>query len=268
MVVGDWLGKGKKKGMNGEVKVEIRNLSAWYGSHQVLKNIFLPIYKNKVTAIIGPSGCGKSTLIRCINRLHEIVPNAKVEGMVILDGRNIYDPDVDPMEIRKKVGMVFQQPNPFPTMTIFDNVAVGLRLNGIKNKNIVEQTVIDALKEAGLYEEVKHKLYDYGTHLSGGQQQRLCIARALALKPEVMLFDEPCSALDPISTAKIEDLIVKLKQNHTIIIVTHNLQQAARVSDYTAFLYLGELIEHGPTESIFTAPKMKKTEEYVMGKFG
>ncbi len=251
-----------------EIKLEIKNLSAWYGEHQVLKNITLPIYKNKVTAIIGPSGCGKSTLIRCINRLHEVVPNAKVEGEVLFEGKNIYDPDVDPMEIRKKVGMVFQQPNPFPTMTIFDNIAIGLKLNGIKNKKVVWETVISALQEAGLYDEVKHKLFDYGIHLSGGQQQRLCIARTLALKPEVILFDEPCSALDPISTAKIEELIVKLKENHTIIIVTHNLQQAARVSDYTAFLYLGELIEYGITQSIFTAPKMKKTEEYIMGRFG
>ncbi len=251
-----------------ETKLEIKNLSAWYSEHQVLKNVSIPIYKNKVAAIIGPSGCGKSTLIRCINRLHEIVPNAKVEGQVLLDGKNIYDIDVDPMEVRKKVGMVFQQPNPFPTMTIFDNVAVGLKLNGVKDKKLIQSTVINALKEAGLYEEVKDKLHHYGTHLSGGQQQRLCIARTLALRPEVILFDEPCSALDPISTAKIEDLILELKKNHTIIIVTHNLQQAARVSEYTAFLYLGELIEFGLTESIFTAPKMKKTEEYIMGRFG
>ncbi len=251
-----------------EIKIAIKDLSAWYDQLQVLKKINLPIYKNKVTAIIGPSGCGKSTLIRCINRLHEIVPKAKVEGEIIIDGKNIYEPDVDPIDIRKKVGMVFQQPNPFPTMTIYDNVAVGLKLNGIKDKNFIEEAVINALKEAGLYEEVKDKLFRYGTHLSGGQQQRLCIARALALKPEIILFDEPCSALDPISTAKVEETIIELKKNHTVIIVTHNLQQAARVSDYTAFLYLGELIEYGPTASIFTAPKMKKTEEYVMGRFG
>lgn len=251
-----------------EVKIEIQNLNAWYDQNQVLKNINLSIYKNKVTAIIGPSGCGKSTLIRCINRLHEVVPKAKVEGKIIIDGKNIYDEDVDPIDIRKKVGMVFQQPNPFPTMTIFENVAVGLKLNGIKDKSVIEETVFSALKEAGLYEEVKDKLFKYGTHLSGGQQQRLCIARALALKPEVILFDEPCSALDPISTAKIEETIVELKKNHTVIIVTHNLQQAARVSDYTAFLFLGELIEYGPTASVFTAPKMKKTEEYIMGRFG
>ncbi|MCS7231722.1 MAG: phosphate ABC transporter ATP-binding protein PstB [Elusimicrobiota bacterium] len=254
--------------MSEEIKIDIQNLSAWYGSHQVLKDINLPVYKNKVTAIIGPSGCGKSTLIRCINRLHEIIPNSKVEGKILLDGKNIYDIDVDPMEVRKKVGMVFQQPNPFPTMTIFENIAIGLKLNGIKNKSVIEETVINALIEAGLYEEVKHKLFSYGTHLSGGQQQRLCIARTLALKPEVILFDEPCSALDPISTAKIEELIVELKKNHTIIIVTHNLQQAARVSDYTVFLYLGELIEYGLTQSIFAAPKMKKTEEYIRGRFG
>lgn len=251
-----------------EVKLQIKNLSAWYENHQVLKNINMDIYKNTVTAIIGPSGCGKSTLIRCINRLHEVVPNTKIYGEIFLDGKNIYDTDVDPMDIRKKIGMVFQQPNPFPTMTIFDNVAIGIKLNGVKHKKFIEETVINALKEAGLYEEVKHKLHNYGTHLSGGQQQRLCIARTLALKPEVILFDEPCSALDPISTAKIEELIVKLKENHTIIIVTHNMQQASRVSDYTAFLFLGELIEFGKTESIFTAPKMKKTEEYIMGRFG
>jgi len=251
-----------------EIKIKIEGLSAWYGEHQVLKNISFNVYKNKVTAIIGPSGCGKSTLIRCINRLHEVVPSAKVTGKIYIDGKNIYDPDVDPMEVRKKVGMVFQQPNPFPTMTIYDNVVIGLKLNGIKDKKQLNDLAIQALIEAGLYEEVKDKLNSYATKLSGGQQQRLCIARTLALKPEIILFDEPCSALDPISTAKIEDTIEKLKENHTVIIVTHNLQQAARVADYTAFLYLGELIEYGPTNSLFTAPKMKKTEEYIRGVFG
>ena len=251
-----------------EIKIKIEGLSAWYGEHQVLKNISFNVYKNRVTAIIGPSGCGKSTLIRCINRLHEVVPSAKVTGKIYIDGKNIYDPDVDPMEVRKKVGMVFQQPNPFPTMTIYDNVVIGLKLNGIKDKKQLNDLAIQALIEAGLYEEVKDKLNSYATKLSGGQQQRLCIARTLALKPEIILFDEPCSALDPISTAKIEDTIEKLKENHTVIIVTHNLQQAARVADYTAFLYLGELIEYGPTNSLFTAPKMKKTEEYIRGVFG
>ncbi len=251
-----------------KVKIKIENLSAWYGEHQVLKNVSFDIYENKVTAIIGPSGCGKSTLIRCINRLHEIIPQAKVAGKIYIDDKNIYDPDVDPMEIRKKVGMVFQQPNPFPTMTIYENVIIGLKLNGFKDKNKLNELSIQALNEAGLYEEVKNKLNSFATKLSGGQQQRLCIARALALRPEIILFDEPCSALDPISTAKIEDTIVKLKQNHTLIIVTHNLQQAARVADYTAFLFLGELIEYGPTNSLFTAPKMKKTEEYIRGVFG
>jgi phosphate transport system ATP-binding protein len=251
-----------------KVKIKIENLSAWYGEHQVLKNVSFDIYENKVTAIIGPSGCGKSTFIRCINRLHEVIPQAKVAGKIYIDNKNIYDPDVDPMEIRKKVGMVFQQPNPFPTMTIYENVIIGLKLNGFKDKNKLNEIAIQALNEAGLYEEVKNKLDSFATKLSGGQQQRLCIARALALRPEIILFDEPCSALDPISTAKIEDTIVKLKQNHTVIIVTHNLQQAARVADYTAFLYLGELIEYGPTNSIFTAPKMKKTEEYIRGVFG
>jgi phosphate transport system ATP-binding protein len=251
-----------------KVKIKIENLSAWYGEHQVLKNVSFDIYENKVTAIIGPSGCGKSTLIRCINRLHEVIPQAKVAGKIYIDDKNIYDPDVDPMEIRKKVGMVFQQPNPFPTMTIYENVIIGLKLNGFKEKNKLNEISIQALNEAGLYEEVKNKLNSFATKLSGGQQQRLCIARALALRPEIILFDEPCSALDPISTAKIEDTIVKLKQNHTVIIVTHNLQQAARVADYTAFLFLGELIEYGPTNSLFTAPKMKKTEEYIRGVFG
>jgi phosphate transport system ATP-binding protein len=251
-----------------KVKIKIENLSAWYGEHQVLKNVSFDIYENKVTAIIGPSGCGKSTFIRCINRLHEVIPQAKVAGKIYIDNKNIYDPDVDPMEIRKKVGMVFQQPNPFPTMTIYENVIIGLKLNGFKDKNKLNEIAIQALNEAGLYEEVKNKLDSFATKLSGGQQQRLCIARALALRPEIILFDEPCSALDPISTAKIEDTIVKLKQNHTVIIVTHNLQQAARVADYTAFLFLGELIEHGPTNSLFTAPKMKKTEEYIRGVFG
>jgi len=251
-----------------EIKIKIEGLSAWYSEHQVLKNISFNIYKNKVTAIIGPSGCGKSTLIRCINRLHEVVPFAKVTGKIYIDDKNIYDPDVDPMEVRKKVGMVFQQPNPFPTMTIYDNVVIGLKLNGIKDKKQLNELAIQALIEAGLYEEVKDKLNSYATKLSGGQQQRLCIARTLALKPEIILFDEPCSALDPISTAKIENTIEKLKENHTVIIVTHNLQQAARVADYTAFLYLGELIEYGPTNSLFTAPKMKKTEEYIRGVFG
>jgi phosphate transport system ATP-binding protein len=251
-----------------KVKIKIENLSAWYGEHQVLKNVSFDIYENKVTAIIGPSGCGKSTLIRCINRLHEVISQAKVAGKIYIDNKNIYDPDVDPMEIRKKVGMVFQQPNPFPTMTIYENVIIGLKLNGFKDKNKLNEIAIQALNEAGLYEEVKNKLDSFATKLSGGQQQRLCIARALALRPEIILFDEPCSALDPISTAKIEDTIVKLKQNHTVIIVTHNLQQAARVADYTAFLFLGELIEYGPTNSLFTAPKMKKTEEYIRGIFG
>jgi len=251
-----------------KIKIKIENFSAWYGEHQVLKNISFDIYENKVTAIIGPSGCGKSTLIRCINRLHEVIPQTKINGKIYIDDKNIYDLDVDPMEIRKKVGMVFQQPNPFPTMTIFDNVAIGLKLNGLKDRKQIYEIVIQALNEAGLYEEVKNKLDVYATRLSGGQQQRLCIARALALRPEVILFDEPCSALDPISTAKIEDTIVKLKENHTVIIVTHNLQQAARVADYTAFLFLGELIEYGPTNSLFAAPKMKKTEEYIRGVFG
>ena len=251
-----------------EEKVRVSNLNAYFGRIQALKDINISIKEKKVTAIIGPSGCGKSTFIRCINRLHEIVPNAKVSGEILLDGRDIYSSVVDPIEIRRKVGMVFQRPNPFPVLSIYDNVAAGLKLNGVRKKDSNDEVVEQSLKMAALWDEVKDKLNASGVSLSGGQQQRLCIARALAVKPEVILFDEPCSALDPISTTKIEELIFQLKQNYTIIIVTHNMQQAARVSDDTGFFLLGELIEFDKTEVIFEAPKDKRTEDYITGRFG
>ena len=251
-----------------EEKIKVTDLNAYFGHTQALKQINISISEKIVTAIIGPSGCGKSTFIRCLNRLHEVVPNAKVSGEVLLDNENIYSSKVDVMQVRRKVGMVFQKPNPFPVLSIRDNVAAGLKLNGITQRDYIDAIVEQALKQAVLWDEVKDKLNASGVSLSGGQQQRLCIARALAVKPEVILFDEPCSALDPISTAKIEELILQLKQNYTIIIVTHNMQQAARVSDYTGFFLLGELIEFGKTQDIFTAPKDKKTEAYITGRFG
>ena len=248
--------------------IRVSNLNAYFGNIQALKDINISIKEKIVTAIIGPSGCGKSTFIRCINRLHEVVPNTKVSGEVLLNGKDIYSTDVDPIEIRRKVGMVFQKPNPFPILSIYDNVAAGLKLNGIKRKDNLDEIVKQTLKMAALWDEVKDKLNASGVSLSGGQQQRLCIARALAVKPEVILFDEPCSALDPISTGKIEELIYQLKQDYSIIIVTHNMQQAARVSDYTGFFLLGELIEFGKTEEIFKAPRDKRTEDYITGRFG
>ncbi len=249
-------------------KVEVENLNAWFRERKVLKNINLKIKKNMVTAIIGPSGCGKTTFIRCLNRMHEIVPGARVSGKVLLDGEDIYSEKVDPVQVRRKIGMVFQKPNPFPMMSIYDNVAAGLKLNGIKNREKLDEIVERSLKLANLWDEVKDKLNESGASLSGGQQQRLCIARALAVEPEVILMDEPCSALDPIATAKIEKLIRELRTDYTVVIVTHNMQQAARVSDYTAFLYLGELIEYGPTKHIFENPKHELTENYITGKFG
>jgi phosphate transport system ATP-binding protein len=250
-----------------KIKIKIINLNAWFGVKQVLKNINMDIKRNHITAIIGPSGCGKSTLIRCLNRMHEVVIGARVTGKVLLDDLDIYMEGVDPVEIRRKVGMVFQKPNPFPTMSIFDNVAAGLKLAGL-NRHGIAQVVEQSLKMVGLYDEVKDDLNKSGASLSGGQQQRLCIARALAVNPEVLLLDEPCSALDPISTSKIEDLLMELKKNYTIVLVTHNMQQAARVSDYTAFMYLGELIEYAPTKTMFEKPKDKRTEDYITGKFG
>jgi phosphate transport system ATP-binding protein len=247
-----------------KTRMEVKNLNFYYGSTQALKNINMPIYDRKVTALIGPSGCGKTTLLRCLNRMHDLYPNNRYEGDILLDGESIFKMDV--IDLRSKVGMVFQKPTPFP-MSIFDNVAFGLRLKGIKGTELKDR-VEKALKDAALWDEVKDRLKDSAFSLSGGQQQRLCIARAIAVEPEVLLFDEPTSALDPISTAKIEELIVELKKKITIVIVTHNMQQAARISDYTGFMYLGELIEFNPTEKIFTKPDKKLTEDYVTGRFG
>ena len=249
-------------------KITVENLNAWFGTKQVLHNISLGIQENRITAIIGPSGCGKSTFIRCLNRMHEVVPGAKVSGKVLVDGRDIYKNNIDPVDIRRCIGMVFQKPNPFPTMSIYDNVAAGLKLNGIKDKKILDKTVEESLKKAALWDEVKNDLNKSGVSLSGGQQQRLCIARALAVEPQIILFDEPCSALDPISTSKIEDLMIELKEKYTIVIVTHNMQQAARVSDYTAFFLYGELIEFGETNQVFKKPREKSTEDYIVGRFG
>ncbi len=249
-------------------KFEVEDLNAWFGTKQVLKNINIKIEENAVTAIIGPSGCGKTTFIRCLNRMHEITPGARVSGKVLFNGLNIYGNGVDPVMIRRKIGMVFQKPNPFPMMSIYDNVAAGLKLNGVKDKKTIEEAVKRSLELANLWDEVKNDLNKSGASLSGGQQQRLCIARALAVEPEVLLMDEPCSALDPIATAKIEALIRELAENYMVVIVTHNMQQAARVSDYTAFLYLGELIEYDSTKQIFENPKHELTEKYLTGEFG
>jgi len=250
------------------VKIRTENLSAWYGTNKVLKEINLDIYDKAITAVIGPSGCGKSTFLRTLNRMHELVEGAHVEGRVYLDGKNIYDPDVDPIEVRSRIGMVFQRPNPFPHLSIYDNVVIGLKLRGIKNKDYLDEIVEKTLKRVGLWNEISDELNKKGVELSGGQQQRLCIARALAVNPEVLLLDEPTSALDPISAMRIEDLLLELKRDYTIVIVTHNIQQAARISDYTAFLYLGELIEYDKTDIIFSNPKNKLTEQYIEGRIG
>ncbi len=251
------------------MKLAVAGLNAWFGKSQALKDVSLEIPDGAVTAIIGPSGCGKSTLIRCINRMHEVIPGARISGEVFLDGEDIYGPGVDAVRVRSKVGMVFQKPNPFPTMSIFDNVAAGLRLNGVRrSRREMAELIERSLRQAALWDEVKDSLDASGVSLSGGQQQRLCIARALAVEPEVLLMDEPCSALDPIATTKIEALIHELKRSYTILIVTHSMQQAARVSDFTAFMYLGRLIEFGPTEKIFTTPEKKETEDYITGRFG
>ena len=249
-------------------KVKTDKLNAWFGKNHVLKDISLNVKENEVTAVIGPSGCGKSTFIRCLNRMHELVPGAKTSGNVLLDNENIYKRGVDPVTIRRKVGMVFQKPNPFPTMSVYDNVAAGLKLNGVRDRRKLDLAVKQSLELAFLWDEVKTELDKSGASLSGGQQQRLCIARALAVQPEVILMDEPCSALDPIATAKIEELISNLKSRYTVVIVTHNMQQAARVSDSTAFLYLGQLIEYGGTTQLFENPKEELTERYLTGKFG
>ena len=254
------------------VNVTLRGLRAFYGDAEQVKGVDLEFRANEVTAIIGPSGCGKSTMIRCINRMHEEIPGARAEGEVLLDETDIYGPAVDVVAVRRAVGMVFQKPNPFPTMSVFDNVAAGLRLGGRvrsgRSKAELQANVESALRGAGLWEEVRERLHEAGAGLSGGQQQRLCIARSLAVDPEVILMDEPCSALDPIATLRIEELIEELKKRVTIVIVTHNMQQAARVADRTAFLLGGELVEVGPTQQIFTTPSDPRTEEYVTGKFG
>jgi phosphate transport system ATP-binding protein len=250
-----------------QVKVDVRQLSFYYGDNEALKEITLPLYDRKVTAFIGPSGCGKSTLLRVINRIYELYPNQRAKGVVMLDGENILSSRIDTNLLRSRVGMVFQKPTPFP-MTIYDNVAFGIKLYERVPRSELDGRIEDALQRAALWGEVKDKLRDSGLSLSGGQQQRLCIARTVATRPEVILLDEPCSALDPISTAKIEELIDDLSSQYTIVIVTHNMQQASRTSDYTAFMYLGELVEFGPTEKVFTAPDNKRTEQYITGRFG
>jgi phosphate transport system ATP-binding protein len=250
-----------------KIKVDIRDLCFFYGATQALKNVTLPLYDRKVTAFIGPSGCGKSTLLRVLNRIYELYPNQRAEGEVILDGEDILASKLDTNLLRSRVGMVFQKPTPFP-MTIYDNVAFGIKLYERMAKSELDGRIEHALQRAALWGEVKDKLKESGLSLSGGQQQRLCIARTMATHPEVILLDEPCSALDPISTAKIEELIDELANEYTIVIVTHNMQQASRTSDHTAFMYLGELVEFGPTEKIFTAPDKKQTEQYITGRFG
>ena len=247
-------------------KVEVRSLNAWFKANHALRNVSLTVPANTVLAIIGPSGCGKTTFVRCLNRMHELVPGACQSGNVLVDGQDLHARRVDPVNLRRRVGMVFQRANPFPTMTIFDNVVAGLKLNGVRGD--YPALVEKSLRQAALWDEVKDRLRHSAVSLSGGQQQRLCIARALAVDPEVLLMDEPASALDPIATARIEELIRELRESLTIVIVTHNMQQAARVSDSTAFFYMGELIEHGPTEQIFTNPRESRTEDYVTGKFG
>lgn len=252
---------------NGKAKIETRNLDFYYGTTHALKNINIVCPEKKVTAIIGPSGCGKTTFIRTLNRMSDVVPGAKLSGDIFLDGESIISPQVDVADLRRRVGMVFQKPNPFPK-SIFNNIAYGLRINGLKDRRQIAEIVEQSLRHAALWDEVKDRLDENAFTLSGGQQQRLCIARALAVEPEVILFDEPCSAIDPIATAKIENLIHKLKEDYTVVIVTHNMQQAARVSDLTAFMMLGELIEFDTTTKIFTNPSNKLTEDYITGKFG
>lgn len=249
-------------------KMQVSNLGAGFGQKKVLDDISISFKENTVTAIIGPSGCGKSTFIRCLNRMHEVTPDAWTSGRIMLDGDDILGPSVDPVVVRRRIGMVFQKPNPFPTMSIYDNVAAGLRLNGVRDKKIVAAKVEENLKKSFLWDEIGDRIHESGASISGGQQQRLCIARTLAVEPEVVLMDEPCSALDPIATAKIEELITKLKETYTVIVVTHNMQQAARISDLTGFLYLGRLIEFGPTTEIFQNPHNELTERYISGKFG
>ncbi len=252
-----------------ETSIEVRGLSAWFGDHQVLRDITMDIGRNSVTSVMGPSGCGKSTFIRCLNRMHDLTPGFRHAGDILFDGRNIHSEKVDPVLLRRKVGMVFQQPNPFPRMSVFENVAVGLRLNGRgRSRAEIAEAVERSLQMAALWDEVQDHLDRPGSRLSRGQQQRLCIARALAVEPEVLLMDEPCSALDPVSTARIEDLIADLSARYTIVVVTHNMQQAARISDRVAFFLLGELVEMDRSAKIFTNPKDKRTEEYITGRYG
>lgn len=253
--------------MGEDIEIETKNLNLWYGEKQVLKNIDLKIPEEKVTAVIGPSGCGKSTLIRCFNRMNDIIDCCRIEGKVFIDEKDIYDKRTDVVDLRKNVGMVFQKPNPFPK-NIYENIAYAPRIHGLKNKKKLDKIVEKCLKQAFLWDEVKDRLRESARSLSGGQQQRLCIARALAVEPEIILMDEPCSALDPMATAKIEELIRYLSKDYTVIIVTHNMQQAARVSDYTAYLYIGELIEFGSTKQIFENPREESTENYITGRFG
>lgn len=249
------------------IKIQVNDLKLFYGNDQALKGIDLVIPERKVTAFIGPSGCGKSTLLRCFNRMNDLVDICRITGEIVIGGKNIYDRDVDVAELRRNVGMVFQKPNPFPK-TIYENVAYGLRLQGVRSKRMLDETVEKSLRAAALWDEVKDRLHDNAFGMSGGQQQRLVIARAIAIQPEVLLLDEPASALDPISTLKIEELINDLKDQYTIVIVTHNMQQAARVSDYTAFMYMGELIEYGDTNTLFTNPSKRQTEDYITGRYG
>ena len=249
-------------------RISIVDLSAWFGDHKVLEAIRFVVPDRRVTAIIGPSGCGKSPLVRCMNRMHESLPTARAEGQILLDGEDIHGTAVDPVLLRRRIGMVFQRPNPFPSMSIRENVMAGLTLTGRAGKGRAEETTERALRRAALWDEVKDRLDKPGISLSGGQQQRLCIARALAVEPQVLLMDEPCSALDPVATARIEDLIHELKKDYTVVIVTHNMQQAARVSEFTAFLLMGSLVEWSPTRALFTAPKDRRTEDYVTGRFG
>ena len=253
---------------NSTPAIRVQDLSVYFGTNQVLKRVSLDVPARAVTAIIGPSGCGKSTFLRAINRMHDLVPSARIEGRIQLFGEDIHGTNLEPVQVRRRVGMVFQKSNPFPTMSIADNVTVGLRLNGMRKNSALAERMEQALVMAALWDEVKDRLNAPAVSLSGGQQQRLCIARALAVQPEVLLMDEPASALDPLATARIEDLIIELKRDYTIIIVTHNMQQAARISDDTAFFYLGELIEFGPTSKLFTSPSKKQTEDYVTGRFG
>ena len=247
--------------------IEVRNLNLYYGDHQALKNINMDIKKNSITAFIGPSGCGKSTFLRTLNRMNDLIDSVRIEGSIKIDGKEIYDKNTDTISLRKKVGMVFQQPNPFP-MSIYDNIAYGPRVHGIKDKKTLDKIVEDSLKQAAIYDEVKEVLKKSALGLSGGQQQRICIARALAVQPEILLMDEPTSALDPISTLKIEELMEQLKQKYTVVVVTHNMQQAARVSDDTAFFLVGDLVEFGSTKQMFSYPKDKRTEDYITGRFG